>query len=208
MVLSAKIVIVDHGTGNINSVSRALGRIGVEHVVSSSPEDIGSADKIIFPGVGHFGTAMARLRERELIDLLTQAVLVDKKPILGICLGMELMAATSEEGNSTGLGWIDGRAVRLEVSDSERYKIPHMGWNQVSVKKTSRLMDGIDDDAEFYFAHAYRLSINDQADVLSETEYETNFVSAIERENIFGIQFHPEKSHDAGLRLLKNFVEM
>jgi len=208
MVVSARVLIVDYGSGNINSVKRALGRIGVDRVVSSSPDDIDRADKIIFPGVGHFGTAMAGLHERGLVEPLTRAVMVDKKPILGICLGMELMAATSEESAARGLGWIDAETVKLRTSESSRYKIPHMGWNEVSVKKASCLMDGIDAGSEFYFAHAYHLSVNDQADVLSETVYETNFVSAIERENIFGVQFHPEKSHDAGLRLLKNFIEM
>jgi glutamine amidotransferase len=208
MVLSDKVVIVDYRTGNVNSVKRALGRIGADPIVSSSPDDIGSADKIIFPGVGHFGAAMGRLHDRGLIGALTHAVLVDKKPVLGICLGMELMALRSEEGSADGLGWIAAEAVRFRLSEHTQYKIPQMGWNQVSVKKESRLMDGIEEGSEFYFAHAYHLSLIDPAVVLSETEYETSFVSAIEKENIFGVQFHPEKSHDAGMRLLKNFVEM
>jgi len=208
MVLSNKVVIVDYRTGNINSVRRALGRIGADQVVSSSSDDIGSADKIIFPGVGHFGAAMGRLHDRGLIGALTHAVLVDKKPVLGICLGMELMAVRSEEGSVEGLGWIDAEAVRFRLPEHTQYKIPQMGWNEVSVKKESRLMDGIEAGSEFYFAHAYHLSLIDPAVVLSETEYETSFVSAIEKENIFGVQFHPEKSHDAGMRLLKNFVEM
>src|SRR4051812_5914657 len=177
MVLSNKVVIVDYRTGNINSVRRALGRIGADQVVSSSPDDIGSADKIIFPGVGHFGAAMGRLHDRGLIGALTHAVLVDKKPVLGICLGMELMAVRSEEGNADGLGWIAAEAVRFRLPEHTQYKIPQMGWNEVTVKKASRLMDGIDEDAEFYFAHSYHLALKDTGDVLSESEYETRFVS-------------------------------
>jgi glutamine amidotransferase len=151
---------------------------------------------------------MSKLKALALADVLNEEVLTKQKPVLGICLGMELMAKSSEEGNANGLGWLDARAVRFDVADSDSYKIPHMGWNEISIKKSSRLMEGIDDTAEFYFAHSYHLMLDDPTDLLAETEYGSRFPSAIERENIFGVQFHPEKSHDIGARLLKNFVEM
>lgn len=185
-----------------------LNRIGVRSSVSSTLHDIAEADKIVMPGVGHFGKAMESLAEHGLIDALNEAVLIKQKPVLGICLGMELMANTSEEGNARGLGWLDAEAVRFDPEFSSRLKVPHMGWNSVSFKKESRLMAGIDESAEFYFAHSYYLALKDGSDLLSETDYGIAFPSAIEKGNIFGVQYHPEKSHDAGARLLKNFVEM
>jgi glutamine amidotransferase len=205
---SGKCIIVDYGTGNLNSIKRTLDRLGIVAVISSSASDIIDATKIILPGVGHFGTAMSKLNALDLANALTEEVLVKQKPVLGICLGMEIMAKTSEEGNANGLGWLDARAVRFEIADSDRYKIPHMGWNEIGIRKSSRLMEGIGDGAEFYFAHSYHLMLDDPTDLSAETEYETRFPSAIERNNIFGVQFHPEKSHDVGARLLKNFVEM
>lgn len=202
------VVIIDYGTGNVNSVKRVLDRLGVRSVVSASAPDVVDADKIILPGVGHFAKAMSKLREIGLLEALNEAVIVKRTPVLGICLGMELMAMRSEEGDAQGLGWLDAEAVRFEVSDRMRFKVPHMGWNRISLKKSSLLMNGVDDGSEFYFAHSYHLRTNDQKDVLSETRYESDFASSIEKGNIFGVQFHPEKSHDAGARILKNFIEI
>jgi imidazole glycerol-phosphate synthase subunit HisH len=208
MISSAKVVIVDHGSGNILSVKRALDRFSANAAVSSDRAEIINADKIILPGVGHFARAMAELQRLGLREALDEAVQVRKKPILGICLGMELMAKSSEEGEAEGLGWIDAQAVRFSFADRERYKSPHMGWNGALVKKRSDLMRGVDEAAEFYFAHSYYLRVTELSDTLCETEYESAFTSAIERDSIFGVQFHPEKSHDAGRRVLQNFVEM
>jgi glutamine amidotransferase len=205
---SQSCIIVDYGTGNLNSIKRTVDRIGIGCVISSSANDIVNASKIILPGVGHFGTAMSKLKALALADVLNEEVLTKQKPVLGICLGMELMAKSSEEGNANGLGWLDARAVRFDVADSDSYKIPHMGWNEISIKKSSRLMEGIGDGAEFYFAHSYHLTLEHPEDLLTETGYGASFPSAIERNNIFGVQFHHEKSHDVGARLLKNFVEM
>ncbi|MEP6705826.1 MAG: imidazole glycerol phosphate synthase subunit HisH, partial [Acidobacteriota bacterium] len=180
----------------------------IEGTVSSSPDDILAAHKIILPGVGHFGTAMSNLMELDLIDVLNEAVLVKAKPILGICLGMELMAKSSEEGGARGLGWLDARNVRLNIPNDDRHKIPHMGWNQIEKRKSSRLLNGIEPSSEFYFAHSYHLELDDPSDLLTETPYGSGFPSAIEKGNIFGVQFHPEKSHDVGARLLKNFIEL
>jgi len=204
----ANVVIVDYGTGNLNSLNRALGGIGARSVISSSAEVIAGADKIILPGVGHFGTAMYNLELLDLVETLHELVLIKQKPVLGICLGMELMAKGSDEAETPGLGWIDAQAIRLSFSGEGRHKIPHMGWNQVSITKSSRLMDGVAELSEFYFAHSYHLQLNDRSDLLNETQYGGAFPSAIEKNNIFGVQYHPEKSHDVGAGLLKNFVEM
>jgi len=203
-----KLTIVDYGMGNLNSVKRVLDRMRVDSIISSRPTDIANSGKIILPGVGHFGKAMHNLQELNLLDVLHEAVRVANKPILGICLGMQLMAKRSEEGNVEGLGWIDAEVIRFRVADKLKYKIPHMGWNQVSIKKNSPLMENISGLSEFYFVHSYRLKVNDESDILNETEYEETFPSAIERGNIFGVQYHPEKSHDAGIQLLKNFIKL
>lgn len=206
--MRSKTIIVDYGTGNLNSVKRCLDRMQANSIISSDRAEILAAEKLILPGIGHFGKAMANLKELNLLDALHEAVLVKKTPILGICLGMELMAKKSEEGNAAGLGWFDAEVVRFDISDRERYKVPHMGWNRVFIKKDSILMKNVDELSEFYFSHSYHVKIEDQTDVLNETYYEVGFPSAIEKEGIFGVQYHPEKSHDAGSRLLRNFVEM
>lgn len=206
--MTLRVTIVDYGTGNLNSVKRSLDLLGVSSIVSSDPSDISRAEKIILPGVGHFGKAMSNLKRLNLLDPLNQAVLVDRKPILGICLGMELMAEKSEEGNANGLGWFQADIIQFNVSDKRRYKVPHMGWNKIFIKKNSLLMRNVPEFSEFYFVHSFHLKIRNQSDILNETEYEVKFPSAIEKGNIFGVQYHPEKSHDAGLQLLKNFIEM
>ena len=206
--MSSKVVIVDYGTGNLNSVKRSMDRMRVNSVVSSDYRDIIDSDKIILPGVGHFGRAMSNLRELNLLETLNDAVLVKQKPILGICLGMELMAKSSEEGDADGLGWFDAENIAFNVSDKNLYKVPHMGWNKISIKKNSPLMKNIGELAEFYFVHSYHLKLSDRTEILNETEYEVTFPSAIEKGNIFGVQYHPEKSHDAGAQLLKNFIEL
>lgn len=206
--MSSKVVIVNYGMGNLNSVKKTLDRIKVSSIISSDSKDIISSQKIILPGVGHFKKAMSNLKELNLIDALNEAVLTNKKPILGICLGMQLLAKKSEEGDAEGLGWFDGEVVRFNVSDKLKHKIPHMGWNQISIKKQSSLMNNIPESSEFYFVHSYHLKVRDQSDILNETEFEYVFPSAIEKENIFGVQYHPEKSHDAGMQLIKNFIEI
>ena len=208
MLHCARIVIVDYRTGNTNSIKRTLDRIGSRPIISSRAEDIAQADKIILPGVGHFAKAMANLKELGLLDALNEAVLIKRKPVLGICLGMELMAAASEEGNTPGLHWLDAQSVRFKFSLAAGYKVPHIGWNRVKIKKTSVLMKSVEDLSEFYFAHSYYLKVNDRSDLLNETEYSISFPSAVERNNIFGVQYHPEKSHRTGVQVLKNFIEI
>jgi glutamine amidotransferase len=201
----APIVITDMGMGNLNSVKRAMERVGMPSTITSSASAIESADKIILPGVGHFGKAMAALESLGLRDALDEAVLVKRKPVLGICLGMELMAARSDEGNAEGLGWLDARAVKFCFDDKLHHKVPHMGWNTLAANRDSILLKGLE-NAEFYFAHSFYLKLDNEQDASAHTTYETVFPSAIERDNIFGVQFHPEKSHAAGLDILRNFA--
>lgn len=203
-----KIVIVDYSMGNLNSVQKKLIQLNAQVVISSDPTVISEADKLILPGVGHFEKAVEIIQQKGLWDVLNKAVLIDKKPILGICLGMQLMTNSSEEGNVKGFGWIDATVIRLQVQDTLKYKIPHTGWNQIKIKKESQLMNGLMSETEFYFVHSFQVKTNDNSVILNETEYETSFVSAFEKENIFGVQYHPEKSHDSGKLLLDNFLKI
>lgn len=202
------LAIIDYGMGNLGSVKRKFSLFGVDTVITSSLQDIVTADKLILPGVGHFQKAVENLKQLKLWDILNEMVLIKKKPVLGICLGMQLMAKRSEEGGVEGLGWIDAEVVKFQVKDKVKYKVPHIGWNQIVKIKESKLMNEIPDLSEFYFVHSYHFRCNNPEDILNETEYETNFVSAVEKENIFGVQYHPEKSHGAGELLLKNFNKL
>lgn len=201
-----KVVIVDFGMGNLHSVFRKMTRIGGAPVVSSEPAEVAEAEMLVIPGVGHFGRAMDNLASRGLIEPLNEAVLTRKVPVLGICLGMQLFATRSEEGNVDGLGWLDARVVRFQVEDPFRFKVPHMGWNAIEQKKPSPLVSNLPPDPSFYFVHSYHFVPGDDGDTLCETEYSYRFVSAVERGNIMGVQFHPEKSHGSGEQLLRNFL--
>ena len=200
------IAIIDYGMGNLGSVKRKLDRIGVQSVITSDPEEIRNSEKLILPGVGHFGNAVHEIKSRGLWDVLNHQVLSEKKPILGICLGMQLMAKKSEEGDVAGFGWFDAEVIRFKVQDTLTFKVPHMGWNQVVQKKPSALFENINPRESFYFVHSYHLKCNNSSDILNETEYEYPFVSAIQKDNIYGVQYHPEKSHEVGEKLLRNFI--
>lgn len=202
------VAIIDYGMGNLGSVRRKLHLIGVDSIISDNPDKLRLCEKLILPGVGHFAAAVEALKERSLWDYINEEALVNKKPILGICLGMQLMAKHSEEGDAEGFGWFDADVVRFKVGDTLKYKVPHMGWNQVTVTKPDALFDGVDLEQGFYFVHSYHVKCNDRGDILNETDYGYTFTSAIRKENIIGVQYHPEKSHEAGERLLRNFVKM
>ena len=206
--MSLKIVIVDYGMGNIQSVFRKFAMIGITPIVSKEHSVIKKADKLILPGVGHFGKAMNNLKTLDLIDNLNEMVLVHKTPILGICLGMQLMTKGSEEGNSAGFGWVNSEVTKFKVDNTLDYKVPHVGWNQIEILKESRLMKDIDNFSEFYFVHSYVCKCNDEKDILNISNYEMQFVSAFEKGNIFGVQYHPEKSFEVGKRLINNFVQL
>jgi len=200
------ITIVDYGMGNLHSVRRKLERIGAQVVVTSDPAAVAAAEKLVLPGVGHFGRAMENLRTLGLLDALGEAVHVRKTPLLGICLGMQLLAARSEEGDVEGLGWIDATVARFRVADTVRFKVPHIGWNSVAVTRENPLFRGIPANAEFYFVHSFHLVCADERLASGRTEYAYPFASVVQKEHVFGVQFHPEKSHDAGELLLTNFV--
>lgn len=204
--MGLRVSIIDHGTGNLRSVWRALNCAGVAADVTSDPAQVLNADKIVLPGVGNFRYAMASLRRMNLIPALEEAVRHRGKPVLGICLGLQLMATASEEGNVSGLGWLPGVAVRFKPADRQTFKVPSIGWNTVEKQRDGKLLSGLDHRAEFYFLHSYHLKLEESEPVKGDTVYETRFPSVIEHENLYGVQFHPERSHAAGDRLLRNFL--
>ena len=203
------IVIVDYGMGNLRSVLKSFERMGVDAMISSSPDDIDKADKLILPGVGHFAKAMNNLEERGLIDLLDKKVMSDCTPILGICLGMQLFSKWSEEGHVSGLGWIDAKTIRFDTEKINKpVKIPHMGWNTILSNKECAILADVKAQDTFYFVHSYFVQCQHSDDVATVTEYGCEFTSSVQRCNIYGTQFHPEKSHKQGMRILKNFSEL
>ncbi|HBY55525.1 MAG TPA: imidazole glycerol phosphate synthase subunit HisH [Coxiellaceae bacterium] len=198
------IVIIDYGVGNIGSIVSMLNKIGVESVVSSSVIDIQNASKLILPGVGAFDKAMSELNNRGIIQSLCKAVIGDKKPILGICLGAQILGNSSEEGKMAGLKWIDMDVKRFSNTS---FRVPHMGWNFVKPIRNSILFDASDvQEQRFYFVHSFYMSCKCREDILAISSYGDDFVCAVNRENIYGVQFHPEKSHKFGFNLLKRFV--
>ena len=200
------ITIVDYGMGNLGSIANMLGRIGAPCTVSSSPDDILSASRLILPGVGHFDKAMSNLASLGLIAPLNQAVLERQTPILGICLGQQLLTRRSDEGDLPGLGWIPAEVKRFRFAEGSGLQVPHMGWNAVDVRRQSPILDDRYADSRFYFVHSYQVFCDEQQHVLATTTYGNEFHSAIIKDHIMGVQFHPEKSHKYGYRLLANFA--
>jgi len=197
------ITVIDLKIGNINSVSKALKYIGIKHQVSDSPAEIKKSKKIIFPGVGNFTEAAKRMKSLGIDDVLKERVVGNKVPILGICLGMQLLANYGEEGDgSEGLGFIKGRVVYHRASQNGLC-LPHIGWNEVDYRDI-KLFDGIDNRSCFYFVHSYEFIPEEQVEV-GYTNYGYDFVSVVQKDHIIGAQFHPEKSQRLGLRLLENF---
>ncbi len=200
------IAVIDYGMGNLHSVAKAIELVGGEVVLTGDARDLQKAEKIILPGVGAFGQAMQKLHDKKLISELNKQVLEEKKPFLGICLGMQLVALDSSEwGMHQGLGWINGHVRRFETKESKELKVPHVGWNNVLFKKHA-LTQGIPDNTDFYFVHSYRMQCPDEF-IAGTSEYGGKFAAAVQKDNIFATQFHPEKSQKYGLRLLKNFVK-
>lgn len=201
------ITIIDYKTGNLGSIQNILKRIGVQSVVTSDKTEVAKAKKLILPGVGAFDTGMRNLNDLDLVDVLNDKVINEKIPVLGICLGMQLLSDGSEEGILPGLGWIRAKTVRFQFSDTIEYKIPHMGWNFIKQHKSSRLFENMYPEARFYFVHSFYFRAGNDEDIVTSTTYETEFTSSVEHENILGVQFHPEKSHKFGMKLLRNFVD-
>ncbi|MNJ82789.1 Imidazole glycerol phosphate synthase subunit HisH 1 [compost metagenome] len=201
------VVIVDYGLGNPGSIKNMLRKIGTDSVISSDHQVILTAEKLILPGVGAFDQGMKNLEERGLIPLLNQKVLTEKTPVLGICLGMQLFTRKSEEGTLAGLGWIDAETIRFEPSETEKkFPVPHMGWEYVSGKKDSLLLNEMYEEPKFYFGHSYYVKCSNRDEVILTSHYIHEFDSALQKEKILGVQFHPEKSHKYGMKLLSNFI--
>lgn len=200
-----QVVIIDYGLGNLLSVKNMFKKIGVDATISSDFSVIKDAPKLLLPGVGAFDYGMQKIKDSGLQEVLNQKVLIDKTPILGICLGLQIMTKSSEEGVLPGLGWFNAVTKKFRLDDSS-LKVPHMGWNEISIKKQSKLLDGMYDDARFYFVHSYHLDSQEASDVLLTARYGYDFVCGLEKENILGVQFHPEKSHKFGMKLLSNFI--
>jgi glutamine amidotransferase len=204
------IAIVNYGVGNLGSIFNMLKKVGcTDTVITSREDEIRAADKIILPGVGSFDAGMDKINGSGLLGVLNEVVLVEKKPLLGICLGMQLLTKGSEEGQSAGIGWIDAHTCRFRFEgENAGLKVPHMGWNEVRPLKEGRLISDIGDPARFYFVHSYYVKCADPADALMSCHYGIDFTCAVQHENIMGVQFHPEKSHKFGMRLLKNFADI
>jgi glutamine amidotransferase len=202
------ITIIDYGVGNLGSIQNMLKNLGVESEVTSVAAEIDRATKIILPGVGSFDQGMTQLNQSGLRSALDTAVLQKRTPILGICLGMQLMTEGSEEGSLPGLGWLPAQTIRFMPSANENMKIPHMSWGVVSKSKESRVLEQLGNESRFYFVHSYHVRCRNRADVLLSAEYGSiQFDAAFEHKNILGFQFHPEKSHRFGMSLLRAFIE-
>lgn len=202
------LVIIDYGVGNLTSIKNMLKKIGYRDVaISNDRSKIKEAKKLILPGVGHFDYGMRQLQASGLLDTLNKVVLEDKTPILGICLGAQLLTRGSEEGIEKGLGWIEADTVKFDVSKlSSNLKIPHMGWTEVAATSDSKLFEGLSEEPRFYFVHNYHIICDNPEDTAVKATYGYEFAAGVEKGNILGMQFHPEKSHKYGMKLLSNFI--
>ena len=200
------LAIIDYQMGNLRSVQKGFEKVGHDAVITSDPNELSKATKVVLPGVGAFGDAMAELRRRELIEPIRDAI-NSGKPFLGICLGLQLLFDTGYEGGEhQGLGILPGKVIRFDLPHD--YKVPHMGWNQLSIRRPPPILDGLTEGAHMYFVHSYYVVPQDASVIATETDYGGSFCSMIWRDNLFATQFHPEKSQANGLRILKNFAEL
>ncbi len=203
------ISLIDYGVGNINAFLNIFKQLGIAANKASSSQDVKQATKLILPGVGAFDDAMQRLNDSGMREALEEAVLVNNIPVIGICVGMQMLAEKSDEGVKPGLGWIKGEVKRFDPATINHItKFPHMGWNDVNPVRDSPLFAGLETNARFYFLHSYYYQCADPADVLATSEYGIRFASAINHKHIYGIQCHPEKSHHFGIQLLQNFANL
>jgi glutamine amidotransferase len=203
------ISIINYGMGNLGSIQNMLKKLNIPTQIINSPEECQDVQKLILPGVGHFEEGMRVLNENGWISILNQKVIDEKIPVLGICLGMQLMTNYSEEGNVNGLGWIDASVIKFNFVE-QSMKIPHMGWNEVITNSNSPLFENFDnlEEVRFYHVHSYYVSLNNPELEISKTIYGIPFTSAFQKDNIYGVQFHPEKSHKYGLKVLSNFSKI
>jgi glutamine amidotransferase len=197
------IVVVDYDMGNVGSIVNMLKKIGQPAEISSAPDVIRKADRLILPGVGSFDAGMDNIRARGLVEVLHEKVVVEKTPVLGICLGMQLLGDGSHEGKTAGLGWIPASSVKLS---SETLRVPHMGWNELAVTQPHWLFEGEPADMRFYFVHSYHVVCKEPQHQIATARYGIDLAAAVARDHILGVQFHPEKSHRFGMQLLRNFA--
>ena len=203
------ITIIDYGVGNIAAFQNVYNRLNIPVNVAKNLTDLDGSDKLILPGVGSFDYAMSQLNNSGMREKLDHLVLKERIPVIGICVGMQMMGFQSEEGNLRGLSWIDAKVCKFDESKIKyRTKLPHMGWNNVNPIVNHPLFDGLGQDSLFYFLHSFYVECNYQNNIMATTNYGKSFASVIEKDNIFGVQFHPEKSHSYGERLLKNFANL
>lgn len=201
------LTIVDYGVGNLASIQNMYRKIGIEVLISSKKTDIAAAEKLILPGVGAFDACAEKLIESGLTDLLNKKALDEKTPVLGICVGMQLLLDSSEEGTQKGLGWIGGKNIKFIAAMMDGLKVPHMGWTDTQPVKETPLFDNMYEEPRFYFVHSYHASVNNEENILLTAKYGYEFPAGIRKDNIIGVQFHPEKSHKYGMKLLENFAK-
>ena len=202
------ITIIDYNMGNFAAIKNMLRKLGHDAIVTSDAEVLKNASKIILPGVGSFDYGIENLEKLGLIEVLNYKVLEEKTPILGVCLGMQLLTKSSEEGQKTGLGYIDAKTIKFKFDENSSLKIPNMGWNSINLFQKLGILDSEYEHQRFYFVHSYYVSCNNKEDILATSNYGIEFVSAYHHENILGVQFHPEKSHKYGLEVLDKFAKM
>ncbi|CAB3880834.1 imidazole glycerol phosphate synthase subunit HisH [Achromobacter sp. SIMBA_011] len=200
------ITVVDYGVGNIGALLNMFDYLGIDAQASGDADTIVNAQRLVLPGIGAFDKAMSTLNERNLVTSLNQAVLVKRTPVIGVCLGMQLLARRSDEGVLPGLGWIDADVRRIEVTPQSRLKVPHIGWADIRLASPSSLFPPVEETERFYFDHGYHMVCDNPADVAAVIDYENVLCCAVEHGNISGVQFHPEKSHRFGMRLLQNWA--
>lgn len=203
------IAIIDYGLGNIKAFANVYKMLNIPVIIAKNPDHLQGIDKIILPGVGAFDYAMQRFNNSGMRETVDELVLVKKVPVLGICVGMQMLAKSSEEGKLPGLGWIDADVKRFDPSTfNQKACIPHMGWNDVKPIGNNKLMHHLENNARFYFLHSYYFHCNKQEDTIATTNYGIDFSCAVGYNNVYGVQFHPEKSHKWGIQLLNNFAEI
>ena len=200
--------IIDYGLGNVKAFSYVYDKLRIKNLLLRNIQDFENVDKLILPGVGSFDSAIKLINNSKIKEKLQQEVIEKKKPILGICIGMQVFAKKSSEGTSDGFSWFDAEVIKLQIKSNyeNKLKLPHMGWNSIDIKKKNQLFENINNNEYFYFLHSYFFECFNKSDVIAETTFDNIFPSAVNNGNIYGIQFHPEKSHDAGIKILENFA--
>ncbi|MFZ2153284.1 MAG: imidazole glycerol phosphate synthase subunit HisH [Microgenomates group bacterium] len=200
--------IINYGLGNINSLVNMVKKVGGSAIIVNNKEDLLKVDRLILPGVGAFDYGIKLLRSLDYYNYLENTILSGDKLLLGVCLGAQLLTISSEEGNENGLGWVNGVTEKFKFDTNKRLRIPHVGWNDLKIISNNKLLVGLETEARFYFTHSYFIKMSKSTDILATTNYGCNFVSIYNNKNIYGVQFHPEKSHKYGMKLIQNFIKL